>query len=105
LSHALGVLRQHGLVRPVAVYAFSWHAFVAGNDVEVDVKDGLSATALVELHDAHAAGVECFLHATRDVLRRLDQLRQRGRLDVEKDYALAPSVLPACGRRTAASRP
>ena len=52
--------------------------------MEVDVEDGLPGGGLVELNDAHAVGLERLLHAARDVLRRLDQLGQRCRLDVEE---------------------
>src|SRR5690606_339767 len=57
---------------------------VAGNDVEVQMKHGLTRSWVVELGDTYAVRVERPLDTARDDLCGLDQLCERVGVDIEK---------------------
>src|SRR5437868_966528 len=83
LTDALGVLREHRLVGHLAGVQLERLALVAGNYVEMDVENGLPGRRLVELDDAHAVRLERLTDPARHVLRRLDKVGERARIDVE----------------------
>jgi hypothetical protein len=58
-------------------------AFVARNDVKVQMKYRLPRCRFVELRNAHPVGVEGFANAERDMMGRFDQLSQNLRLRIE----------------------
>jgi len=50
-------------------------SFIARDDVEMQVKDRLPCSRLVELRDPQAIRLKCLADTVCDILRRLDEFR------------------------------
>ena len=73
---------QNGTVFHLPAMGLQAHALVAGDDVEMQVKDRLSGRRLVELGNENAIGLKGLLHRIGDLLDNRNGARENRRIRI-----------------------